>query len=367
MRVLHGPVNVGNQPWALSRAERRLGIDSTVVLAEGNRFGYLADSVLTQPDEPRALKIAKRLAFGLTLPFRYDVCHFYFGQTFIMSGDPKAKVGWRARVTMADLRLARALGRKVFMTLQGCDVRLAERSNAANRWTMCAQGRCTQFQACLDHYDGGRQQLIDDVLPRCSAVFYLNPELGHSLPAGQFMPYASVEIDRIAPRYPVLSRRPRIVHAPTNAEIKGTSAILAALERLRSRFDFELVLVENRSHAEAMEIYASADLAIDQILAGWYGGFAVEMMALGKPVATYIRTEDLGFVPTAMGAELPVLRLHPATLDADLVAIFEQRATWGAIGHKARAYVERWHDPDRIASAMVAAYRDPLSRFSLPS
>ena len=47
MRVLHGPVNVGNQPWVLSRAERALGINSDVVVSYGTWLEYPADRVLT--------------------------------------------------------------------------------------------------------------------------------------------------------------------------------------------------------------------------------------------------------------------------------------------------------------------------------
>jgi glycosyltransferase involved in cell wall biosynthesis len=141
--------------------------------------------------------------------------------------------------------------------------------------------------------------------------------------------------------------------------------ILAALDRLRSRFDFELILVQGRPHEEAMALYRAADLAIDQVLAGWYGGFAVEMMAMGKPVACAIREEDMRFVPHGMRAELPTLRLRPDHLVDDLATILERRDTWPEIGARSRRFVERWHDPDRIARAMVAAYAHPESAFDL--
>jgi glycosyltransferase involved in cell wall biosynthesis len=157
--------------------------------------------------------------------------------------------------------------------------------------------------------------------------------------------------------------RPRILHAPSNAGIKGTPMILAALERLKTRFDFELITVENTPHAEALQVYRTADIAIDQILAGWYGGFAVEMMAMGKPVACAIREADLRFVPAAMRAELPFLRLDPATLDDDLATMLQGRASWPDAGLAARRFVERWHSPANIARAMLTAYRDPRAPF----
>ena len=79
-------------------------------------------------------------------------------------------------------------------------------------------------------------------------------------------------------------------------------------------------------HAEAMKLYAQADLVIDQLLAGWYGGFAVETMAMGKPVVCYIRAEDLQFVPPAMVAELPLIPARPT----------RWRTTWRRRSHGGR-------------------------------
>ena len=67
------------------------------------------------------------------------------------------------------------------------------------------------------------------------------------------------------------------MHAPTARAIKGTHHVLAALDALRAEgVDFDLELVEGRTQAEAREVYARADLVVDQLMLGWYGGLAVE-------------------------------------------------------------------------------------------
>lgn len=63
--------------------------------------------------------------------------------------------------------------------------------------------------------------MIDRVLPLFDRVFYLNPELGHVVPGGQFLPYANVEISHFSPEYPRAEGRPRIVHAPSDPSIKA--------------------------------------------------------------------------------------------------------------------------------------------------
>ena len=369
MKILHGPVNVGNQPWVLSRAERRLGASSDLVTRSETWLKYPADRVLS-PESAKSAEIALRsVAYGLRNEWRYDVLHFYFGQTFLSPGFPLSKStaldNNLSRLLTVDLHLARRLGTKLFMTLQGCDARLAEEGNRRNDWTMCAPQHCEMYQRCLDVLDRRRRYLISSVLPLFDRVFYLNPELGHVVSNGQFLPYSNVEIEKFQPALPSSEGKPRIIHAPSVGRIKGTPRILDALEQLRSRYDFELILVSGKSHEEAMKLYRSADLAIDQVLAGWYGGFAVEMMAMGKPVACYIRESDMKFVPETMKRELPLFRLDPGNLVEDMATILDRRSEWQARGRKYREYVDRWHNPVLVAGAMLKAYAASDSHFEL--
>src|SRR5262245_16678729 len=353
MRILHGPVNIGNQPWALSRAERRLGAKSDVVCNYATWPKFKADRVLSQYREKSPSAVWGRLRFGLTAPFRYDILHYYFGRSMLVWDDyaPKYQEGhW---LYFRDLKLGRALGRTVVFTLQGCDVRLASRSNAMNRITMCRRNGCSVFQTCVSQLDAVRQRFMDTYLPLAHRVFYLNPELGHFLSKGEFMPYGNVILDEIEPVWPDRSARPRILHAPSSDSIKGSAQIEAALQELASRFDFEYVPIRSVSHEDAMKLCRSADLVIDQLLAGWYGGIAVETMAMGKPVACYIRDEDLDVLPQEMRADLPVLRINEATLVDDLAAILERQREWPEIGTRSRRFVERWHNPDRIARSLM--------------
>jgi hypothetical protein len=361
MKVLHTPVNVGNQPWTLSRAERALGVRSDLIVSYSTWLGYPADKVLGRPGGHSLREYWRRGLAGLTAPLRYDVLHYYFGQSLIY----RDGVGPDARWPFFDVRLARRLGRKIFFTLQGCDARLAGYSNRRNAVTMCAPGACSVYATCLASLDAQRRRLIEDVLPLADRVFYLNPELGSYLPGAVFLPYANVAVRDVAPVPPRMGRRPRVLHAPSNDAIKGSPMIEAALAELGKRYDFEYVPVRGLPHAEAMRRYAECDLVIDQVLAGWYGGFAVELMAMGKPVACYMREEDLHVLPPAMRRALPLLRLDPRHLVADLDAILAHRERWAEWGEAGRDFVLAWHDPQRIAAAMIAAYRDPKSRFEL--
>lgn len=353
LRVLHAPCNIGNQPWSLSRAERQLGLRSDLVTNYSTRFNYPADRVLGSIGGRTINHLTARRLAAVSAPHDYDVFHYYFGRSIAFWDDlPDLNTQ-----PYEDLRQAHALGKPIFMTLQGCDARLAEDSNRRNSHTPCAPGKCSAFETCLSTLDKARKQMFEEVLPLCDRTFILNPELGHYVPDSTFMPYANVEIFDFQPQWPTTSGKPKVIHAPSDPNVKGTARILEALERLSKRHDFDLVLIQNLTHEEAMNAYATADIAIDQLLAGWYGGLTVELMALGKPVACYIRESDLQFVPAGMVDDLPVRRIHPETLEKDLDALFEQRDQWADWGKASRSFVERWHDPRRIARWMENNYR----------
>lgn len=362
MRVLHAPVNIGNQPWVLSRHERLLGVQSDLVVHYiPPSLRYPADKALgdlggKSPEELRA-----RILTGLRAPLDYDVLHFYFGRTIFSWDDYESGSPFR----YLDLRIAKTLGRKVFFTLQGCDARLAGESTLRNKFTPCRQGLCRAFETCINSLDAKRREMIANALPQADKVFYLNPELGHYLPAAEFLPYSNVDVCAFDVAPPRTSGRIRIVHAPSDGAIKGTPAILDALASLENRYDFELMLIQNVQHEEAMQMYRSADLVIDQIFAGWYGGLAVEVMAMGKPVLCYLREEDFGNAPPAMIADLPIRSVRPDRLVQDIADALDRRAEWPEWSAKSRRYVEKWHNPATIAAAMIAAYEDPSAPFDL--
>jgi len=242
------------------------------------------------------------------------------------------------------------------MTYQGCDVRISRRSADDYPVTPCTLGECAAAPTCREVLDRRREETMNAVLPLVDATFVLNPELAKYVPGATFLPYASVDVDVFEPVWPSRGPEIRVVHAPSDEGIKGSAKIIAALEDLKDSYPIDLRVVRGLPHAEALEIYRSADIVIDQVLAGWYGGFAVEVMAMGKPVAAYVRDEDLDVLPAGMRDDLPIIRVRPDTLEADLAAAFDRRDTWQEVAERSRAYVHRWHHPREIARDMLRNY-----------
>jgi glycosyltransferase involved in cell wall biosynthesis len=193
------------------------------------------------------------------------------------------------------------------------------------------------------------------MLKYADRAIFINPDLGRYLPGATFLPYASVDVASIEPR-PLPDRQTVVVaHAPTNPRVKGTPHVVAAVEQLRDEgLDIELDLITGVTNAEAMERIARADVLVDQLHIGWYGGVAVEGMALGRPVVCFIDESDNPY-----GSALPVVRANPATVKAvlaELVVDRERRASAAADG---RSFALREHDP----RAIVRRYYEGLVTF----
>src|SRR5262249_32737165 len=107
---------------------------------------------------------------------------------------------------------------------------------------------------------------------------------------------------------------------------------------------------------EARKRYEHADIVVDQLNAGWYGLFAIEAMALGKPVVTALNTDAVARTEEAFGIEVPIVKTSKETLVETLRPLVESPEERRRIGEAGRHYVERVHDVERNADRLVEIY-----------
>ncbi|HEX2122977.1 MAG TPA: hypothetical protein VHL59_15195, partial [Thermoanaerobaculia bacterium] len=143
--------------------------------------------------------------------------------------------------------------------------------------------------------------------------------------------------------------KPRIVHAPNHRHVKGTEFLLDAAGKL----GIEVILVEGVPRPEALEIYRSADIVADQFCIGAFGVFALEALALGKPVLTYLDREHLA----TPALNLPIVNTTPENLAEVLAALSAVPDLRTRLGVAGRAAVERYHSPSAIGEAWARIYR----------
>jgi glycosyltransferase involved in cell wall biosynthesis len=237
---------------------------------------------------------------------RTDLFHFYFGLTLI----PKR----------AQFPVLRATRRKSVFHFLGSDIRgkTAEELAYAQR----ADARV------VGSYDAIRWVPDAEVIP------------------------PGVDLGALQPAPPAREEKPVFVHAPSSRARKGTEHFVRACEEL----GVELEIVEGLHHAEARKRYAQADVVLDQLNAGWYGMLAIEAMALGKPVVTYLHDEATRRTEEAFGTRVPIVRADKGNLVETLRPLAGSAEERRRIGAESRAYVERVHDLDRVADRLLALY-----------
>ncbi|WHF46655.1 glycosyltransferase [Bacillus licheniformis] len=104
-------------------------------------------------------------------------------------------------------------------------------------------------------------------------------------------------------------------------------------------------------------MYQKADLIIDQLHIGSYGLFAVESMAMGKPVICWISD----FMKDHYPSELPLIRANPANITEVIESVLKNRDMLPEIGQKGRKYAEVHHDMVKNSKKTLAVYQSLLS------
>lgn len=362
-RVLHLPESVGGNAWGLSRGERAIGLDSTMLTLYRGRFRYPSDICYDLDGKSRASRLFWHAFAALRHRSGYDAYNFNYGTSFLNI----PQLG----LVLADLDILDRKARKIFV-YQGCDARQkypTMRRNEAmgSRMAACFVEDCYGGMCNSGVRDRQRRTAIDKAARYASHMFALNPDLLYFLPEekASFLPYTVAGYDDLITRTDPFfaGDRIRIAHAPTQRSTKGTGFILQALESLKDEFGdrIEIDLIEGLPHEQAIQRYRQADLFIDQALVGWYGGVAVEVMKMGVPVATFINEDHLRFVPAEMAWDLPFLRINIADILGPLRRFVRDREMARDLARRGTEYVDRWHDPRKVATLTRAAYRgDPL-------
>lgn len=378
LRILHCPGLVGGHPPNVARHERALGLDSRCVAFRENPFGYPADEVLAPPGTPAWRFELRRLRMVWRALRDFDVVHFNFGRTLLpdriswqsleREGAPRAVRAayraWSRWLELRDLAWLRRRGKVVCVTFQGDDVRRGDLLAELGRQDLLDELEPGYYDA---EGDAHRRRVAEAFARHAHALWALNPDLLHALPErARFLPYASVDLDAWKPEPgPVEPRAvPLVVHAPTHRRFKGTRFVEEAVARLRAEgLRFEFQRVEAITRDEARRIYERADLFVDQLLIGWYGGVALELMALGKPVVCRLRDEDLARIPPEMAREMPIVRAEPGDLTGVLRDWIRAPADRRSErGRASRRFAERWHDPRGIAEDLRASYESHVRK-----
>ena len=309
MRVTHGPVNTAGIPWTNVQALRRRGVDAQLVVFNRYRLHPEADVDLKRSGGLVHRQLTQWRAFARLAPAT-DIFHFYFGLTLL----PKS----------LQFPILRALGKRSVVHFLGSDIRGKPPGELA--WARRAGARV------VGSYDAVRW--VPDA---------------HVIPPG-------IDIAGIEPSPPSGRDRPLVLHAPSSRSRKGTEHVVAACAEL----NLDLEIVEGLDHRRAFERYRRADVIVDQLNAGWYGVFAIEAMALGKPVVSFLHDEAVRRTEEAFGLEVPIVSVTRETLVERLRPLAASPDERRRVGAASRAYAQEVHDLERMTDRLLALYADLL-------
>jgi len=351
MKVLHLPESVGGMAWGLAQAEKKLGLDSLVLVRSNNWLNYPYDISLEWQRKSKIRSFLSCVYAFLKYRNLFDVFHFNFGSTLI---------DFRTYgVHHLDLPFY-PKDKKLIFTYNGCDARQKYKTLLNCGVSACHQDNCYNGMCYDGKFDRKREKSITIVSKYAHHIFAVNPDLLHFLPeeSSSFLPYTIPSWHDIKTVSAKIEKKIRILHSPTNREAKGSSYILTALNKLSKKYKIEIMLIENIPNKEALKLYQKADLVIDQVLIGWYGSFAVEVMKMGKPVAVYIRNEDLKYIPGDMAADLKkaVIEIDIFNIERVLEEYLQNPSLLSQKSQAALDYVHRWHEPAYVASLTKEIY-----------
>jgi hypothetical protein len=321
-------------------------------------YGYRSDTLVYRPYyitseftynlEPwwryKPLALVIPWAVFLWAVLRYDIFQLYFDGGFL-----NRTIGKRL-----EMPLLRLLGKKIVVSSFGGDVRVQRITQTLGSYNCCMN--CTQQRvACICDEDLARRNLAH--VHRYAHVTLSMGDMIEYTPGSRndgF--YWAIDLKKWPFVGVSLTSRPvKVVHAPNHAQFKGTRFLLEAVRQLQDEgHPVELTLVQGVSNEEAMEAYKQADIIADQFIIGWHGNFAVEGMALGKPVIAYIRKPE-AYLPAGM--ECPIVSANPDTLKQELIRLIENPQLRYELGIKGRRYVEQVFSLEQVGARMDRLYR----------
>jgi glycosyltransferase involved in cell wall biosynthesis len=340
--ILRGPVPIVSIHYA-ARADRLLGYRSETLV-------YRTYRISTRGHFDRDLSRLTRIPLlGQLVPYgallwallRYDLFVFFFDGGLL--GETPA---WRL-----ELPLLKLAGKRVIVHPYGGDARLATRTRARGGWhayseiapgdedrdeaevaaRVAALGR--RADAVL-----GSADLVED-LPRLDGMFPFPIDVGEWKP---------VPVDE--------SEVVRILHAPNHPQYKGTRHVAEAVERLKAEGEpVELLLVQGLPLHEARSLYEQAHVVVDQLLIGAYAQFAIECMAIGRPVVCYLNPRFAEHHPE--WAEAPIVSATPDTIVDELRRLVRDPALRDELGGRGPGYVRRHHSLEAVGAELDVVYR----------
>lgn len=373
LRVIHAPTAVAGNAQQLAECMALDGHDVTTLVYEPSPFARPSDIIVWPRSGNVLWREWRRVLTVFRHVWRHDVYIFNYGASLSFPATDYRVSGRISTILsvfhslwvdlLQTVELLILLGRrvKVVVVFQGDDARQGDVLLKAYDDSIAHHVPATYYS---DRGDRRKRRLIARLQRFGAQLVTLNPDLLRLLGADSvFVPYGHIDLNKWLPLpLPTFNHGLVVGHFPSNPEVKGTSFVVNAIRNLSQEgHQVTLQLLSGTTQDEVREKMRECHLIVDQLHAGYYGGVAVEAMALGRTVAAFIRMEDLGTLPADYVEELPVISVTAWTLENQIRTLLDESPqTWAIRGQLSRSFVEKWHNPEVNARSLLSL-AGPLS------
>lgn len=363
-RILLGPVEIAGYYTALDAGLRDLGLNSRAVDLGPHPFGYrtgpgddpmvvrlvrLVRDQRPKPGAPIVLQLLWRAAWAtsrvllLVWALRFDIFVFSAGVTLLRG---------------FDLPLLKLLGKRVIVVFHGSDARPAYIDGQ-----LMTPTRAVSIPACIAF--ARRQKSRIRRIERYADVVVAQPAFSHFFER-PVVNWFAIGVPWRAPPNSTAGERThhapiRILHSPSDPEVKGSRRIREAVEQLKAEgLSLELVELRGVPNDVVLDEVAKCDFAIDQLYSDApMVGFATEAAVASRPtiVAGYAWAANraaFGTVPFP-----PVEECTPEGLVDAIRRLATDADHRAALGREAHAFVRDQWSREQIARRMLALMQGP--------
>jgi glycosyltransferase involved in cell wall biosynthesis len=354
LKILQLPYNVASIPYTTTTALNKIeGINAKCLIQAKNIYQSTDAQTIFLPKSVPKKNIFKWLFYKLCYKTQLkkllkwaDVLH-YTWDSVLPNGD--------------DLQWAKKYKKSIFIEWLGSDIRYPEKLFPINSFYKDVFNKGYEYSDIESKQHSLQTQLK---FKSVNAEVLVTPEISLFVDRNIFekpmILFQRINCFEFEINYPsIKNERPVIVHTPSARIAKGTDIIEKVIDQLKENYQFDFILIENISRAEAISLRNKADNFIDQLVIGGYGMAALEAMSQGKPVFSYIMPQVFN---EGLPKECPIVNVNKDNLKEKLSEFITNPVLRHETGIKSRQFVEKYHDADTIAKELISIYKKALQK-----
>ncbi len=341
MRIFVGLREIANVASTYAKGFKALGHETFCMIYEENPF-YRDNryDLIVQHQLPDHTGWLSRRVFEASwlakLVRSYDLFVFLFGSSLL----PR----------YLDFPILKHFGKKIICVFLGSDIRYGP----AVEQEMRQLGLYEEMEPFIRYINEGKHDTYtvkkNEIrqAERYADLILSQPGYGQL----QTRPYMrfNIPVDLCDFQFNIPDRKiPVVIHAPSNAAIKGTEYVLRAVDQLkREGVSFEFRLIDKMPHAQLLQIISDADIVVDELFGDTVGVLSTEAMVSGNVVLAHYPEEFAG-VPSGC----PVVNINIYTLADRLREVITNQNLRRRLATEGYDYVRRNNDHIKVAEQMM--------------